>query len=143
MKQSILFVICLSMLLFSCSGNEKEKQRLTDELKMVREENSYLKAEIVGLQKQVAELGTKVREEREGLQKKFEEERNEMHRKVQEEREALHKRSEELAKKKSGTLKKEPGAPAIKKEPKETTAPKNGRASGSNGKSQKKPATDE
>lgn len=81
MKHRVLPVICLSMLLFACTNYEQDNQRLNEEVKGVREENSYLKAEIVGLQKQLGEMNAKMKEEREGLQKKFEEERDEMHKK--------------------------------------------------------------
>ena len=43
---------------------------------MVREENSYLKAEILGLQKQVESPEREDEGRREGLQKKLEEERD-------------------------------------------------------------------
>lgn len=121
------------MLLFACTTHENENRRLTEELKMVREENSLLKAEILSMQKQLDELSAKVKEEREGLQRKFEEERNEMYRKVHEEREAIRKRSEEAAKRKSA---------ALRKEAKEPSTQRNGSAPGSNGKAQKKPAVE-
>lgn len=74
MKYLAFLAVCLSMLLFACTNYEKENLRLKDEIKMVRQENDYLKAEIVGLQKQLDELGAKMKGEREGLQKKVEEE---------------------------------------------------------------------
>jgi hypothetical protein len=156
MKQFILVIACLPLLFFACTTHEKENQRLTEELKMVREENSFLKAEIVSLQKQLDEVSAKVKEERESLQKKFEEERSEMYEKVREEREAIRKRAEEAAKRSSAlkkepsaalkkepsaALKKEPSA-ALKKEPKEQPTPKNGHAPGANGKVQKKPVVE-
>jgi len=128
MKWHILLIICLPALLFACTGGEKENQRLNEELKMVREENNFLKAEIVGLQKQLDELGSKVKEERESLQKKFEEERDEMHKLVQGQREALQKRSQEAAKK----------GGADRKNPKDPNQ-RNGQAHGEGGKVQKNP----
>jgi predicted nucleic acid-binding Zn-ribbon protein len=107
MKRHTLLLVCLSMLLFACTGYEKDNQRLQEELKAVREENSYLKAEIVGLQKQLDEVSAKVKEERESLQRKFAEEREQMHKKIQEEREALQKKAQEAAKKKSGAGRKD------------------------------------
>jgi hypothetical protein len=131
MKQLTVLVICLSILLFACSGNEKENQGLTDEVRMLREENNYLKARIVGLQKELDEVKTKVKEEREGLQRKLDEEREQMQKKVEAEREALHKHSEEAAKRKSGT--------AVRKEPREA-APKNGKPHGGVKEQERAPA---
>ena len=82
---------------------------------MVREENNFLKAEIVGLQKQLDELGTKVKEEREGLQKKFEEERNEMHKLVQAKREASQKRSRKKKVRRPKEESKDTGTPKSRK----------------------------
>jgi predicted nucleic acid-binding Zn-ribbon protein len=101
MNRPILLIVCLSILLLACTGNEKENQRLTEELKMVREENSFLKAEIVGLQKQLDELNTKVREGQEGLQKRADEERDQMQEKSQDDRQALLKRPQGATKKKN------------------------------------------
>ena len=98
MKQLILFLLCVPLLLLSCTGYEKENQRLTEEIKMVREENSYLKAEILGLQKQVEALNAKMKEEEEGLQRKPEEERDRMQKKSREERQTLLKRPGEATK---------------------------------------------
>jgi len=44
----VIFV-CLLLALPACKNYEKENQHLQDELRMVREESDYLKAEIVGL----------------------------------------------------------------------------------------------
>jgi predicted nucleic acid-binding Zn-ribbon protein len=130
------------MLLFACTNYEKDNERLNEEVKGVREENSYLKAEIVGLQRQLAEMNTKVKEERESLQKKFEEERDEMHKKVQEEREAMQKRSQEAAKKSMAAHKesKDTGSP---KNPKDASAPKTGQAHGNDNKTQKNPPAEQ
>ncbi len=98
MKQLILFLLCVSLLLLSCTGHEKENQRLEEEIKMVREENSYLKAEVLGLQKQVEALNAKMKEEEEGLQRKLEEERDRMQKKPREERQTVLKRSGEAKK---------------------------------------------
>jgi predicted nucleic acid-binding Zn-ribbon protein len=130
MKHRVLLILCLSMLLFGCDSYQKDNQRLSDELKAVREENSYLKAQIVGQQKQIDEMKAKAKEEREGLEKKFQEERDELHKKVQEEREAMQKKAQEAAKKKSGTT---------QKDQKETAAPKNSSTRGPDNKVQKKP----
>jgi TolA-binding protein len=97
MKWRVLLVICLPILLFACTGHEKERERLNEELKMVRDENNFLKAEIVGQQKQIDELNMKMKEERENLQKI--EERDQMLKEAEEEGEASQKRSQETAKK--------------------------------------------
>jgi hypothetical protein len=108
MKQIILFLLCIPVLLFACTGYEKENQRLTEEIKMVRDENSYLKAEIVGLQKQVEALNAKMKEEEEGLQRSLEEERDRIQKKSREERQAVLKRSSDTTKKKNEAGRKDP-----------------------------------
>ena len=108
MKRIILFLLCIPLLLLSCTGHEKENERLTEEIKMVREENSYLKAEIMGLQKQVEALNVKMKEEEEGLQRKLEEERDRMQKKSREERQAVAKRSGETTKNRSDPGRKGP-----------------------------------
>ena len=149
MKHPVLPIVCLSMLLFACTNYEKDNERLNEEVKGVREENSYLKAEIVGLQKHLDELSLKVREERESLHKKFEEERAEMNQKVQEEREAMHKkvqeereamqkRSQEAAKKNVAAHKDSKDA-GTSKNPKDASAPKTGQSHGNDNKTQKNP----
>ena len=108
MKQPILFLLCVPLLLLSCTGHEKENQRLTEEINMVRDENSYLKAEIVGLQKQVEALNAKMKEEEEGLQRSLEEERDRIQKKSREERQAVLKRSSDTTKKKNEAGRKDP-----------------------------------
>jgi gas vesicle protein len=141
MKHLVLLIVCLSMLLFACDSYEKDNQRLREELKAVREENSYLKAEIVGQQKELDEMRTKVKGERESLHKKVQEERDEMHKKfqeereslqkkVQEEREAMQKRSLDAAKKKAGP---------DRKDPKDAASPKNGQGRVNDNRVQKNP----
>jgi hypothetical protein len=119
---AILLLLCFFLFLPGCKNYEKENKHLTDELRMVREESDYLKAEIVGLKKELAQLSATVQEEREGLQKRFEDERNQLQKKLQEERELMHKRIEEATKARNGSAKKDPiskDAGAIKKETKE------------------------
>ncbi len=142
MKHRVLPVICLSMLLFACTNYEQDNQRLNEEVKGVREENSYLKAEIVGLQKQLGEMNAKMKEEREGLQKKFEEERDEMHKKIQEEREAMQKRSQEAAKKNAAVHKDSKDA-GTSKNPKDVPAPKTGQSHGNDNKVKKNSPAEE
>jgi hypothetical protein len=101
----ILFFILLSLL--ACNKFEKENIHLKDELGMVREENDYLKAEIIGLKKELAHLTSKVEEERAALQTKFAEERQALQKKFTEEREALQKKTQETLKKKNSNGKKE------------------------------------
>jgi len=101
MSRPTLLILCLAVLLLACTGNEKDNERLTEELRMVREENSFLKAEIVGLQKQLDELNAKVREAQEGLQKRADEEPDQIREKSQDDRQALLKRPQEATKKKS------------------------------------------
>ena len=80
-------LLCLSLLLLACNNYEKENTRLKEEMRMLREENGYLKAEIVGLKKAMGELSRKVKEEREALETR-----------LREEREALQKRAQEAEK---------------------------------------------
>jgi hypothetical protein len=105
------------MLLPGCKNYEKENQHLKDEVRMLREENDYHKAEIVGLKKELAELSTKIREEHTALQRKFDEERAELVKKLQDEREAMQKKAQEAGKK-NGVARTETKAPTVsKKEP--------------------------
>ncbi|MBP1731949.1 MAG: hypothetical protein H6Q55_2378 [Deltaproteobacteria bacterium] len=62
-------------------------------MKQVREENNYLKAEIVGLKKEVAELRTKLKEERENTARRIHEEVQAV-KKAQEEQNAKKKPAE-------------------------------------------------
>jgi hypothetical protein len=122
------------LVLPACRNYEKENQHLQDELRMVREESDYLKAEIVGLKRELAEITAKVKVEREALQRRFEEERDQLHQKLQEERDAM-KKAQDAAKKRNEAVKgstpvKENGAVkkdvkdavVIKKETKESVA---------------------
>jgi gas vesicle protein len=100
------FFLCLVLLLPACNSCGQENNRLKEEIKMLREENEYAKAEIIGLKKELAELSAKVRDEREALQKKLEEERGLMRKKIGEEHEAMQKK-DEADKKKGGAVKKD------------------------------------
>jgi len=116
----VLALLVFSLLLCACNSYEKENRRLSDEIKMAHEENEYLKAQIVGLKKELDELSAKVQLEREALQRKFEEDRKQMEMRLREEYEAMAKKPEE-APKKDGTGKKEAGEKQIspaRKEPK-------------------------
>jgi gas vesicle protein len=125
------FLLCFCLMAPGCKNYEKENKHLKDEVRMLREENDYHKAEIVGLKKELAELSAKVLEEQAQLRRQFEEERAELQKKLQEEREAMHKKAQEAAKKKkNGVAKTEAKAPVpmkpvtVKKETKEGAAPK-------------------
>jgi hypothetical protein len=123
----ILLFLCFFLFLPGCKNYEEENKHLIDELRMVREESDYLKAEIVGLKKELAQLSAIVQEEREGLQKRFEDERNQLQKKLQEERELMHKRIEEATKAKNGSAKKDPTSKdsgTVKKDSKDTGAAK-------------------
>jgi predicted Holliday junction resolvase-like endonuclease len=78
---------------------------------MLREENDYLKAEIVGLKRELTELSAKIQEEQAEMQRRFEEERAEFLKKFQDEREAMQKKLQEATKKKNGAVRNEPKAP--------------------------------
>ena len=118
----IAALLCFSMLFPGCKNYEKENKQLRDELRMLREENDYLKAEIVGLKKELAESNAKIREEQAELQRKFEEERAELRKRIQEEREAMQKRAAlDAGKKKNGVAKTETKTPAAAKETSGTT----------------------
>jgi hypothetical protein len=116
----------IPFLLIGCSKYEKENTHLKEELKMVREDSDYLKAEIVGLKKELVQLTAKVDEERNTLQKRYQEEREQLQKKFKEERELLQKRTQEALKKKNGDGKKEAtpkeATMTVKKEQKEPTA---------------------
>jgi len=110
----IAALLCFSMLFPGCKNYEKENKHLKDELRMLREENDYLKAEIIGLKKELAELSAKVQEEQAELRRKFEEERAELRKRLQEEREAMQKRAAQDAGKKNSAAKIETKAPPAK-----------------------------
>ncbi len=102
----VLFLFCLPVLLFACNSYEQENNRLKEEVRMLREQNNYAEAEIIGLKKEFAELAAKVKEEREALQTKLDEERGLMQKKIDEMHEAVQKKAE-ADKKKGGSAKKE------------------------------------
>ncbi len=52
----------------------EREQELERGARLLREENDYLKAEMVGLKKEVDELKTKLKEERESVAKRVQEE---------------------------------------------------------------------
>jgi gas vesicle protein len=123
MRQLAVILLSLPLLVFACNSYEKENKQFKEELKMLREENDYLKAEIVGLRKELTQLSTKIKDERESLQKTMQEEREQLHKKLQEERELMQKRIQEATKKRNGLGKvyqMENGA--VKRESKETGA---------------------
>ena len=94
----ILPVLLPFMLLLACNSYEKENKRLNEEIRMARQENDYLKAEIVGLRKELDELDTKVKVERDALERKFGEDRRQMEMKFQEQCEAVLKKAQETSK---------------------------------------------
>lgn len=111
-----LLLLCLPLLLFGCTRYEQENNRLKEEIKMLREENNYAKAEIVGLKKELAELSARVKGEREELQRKLEEERGLMQKKIEEVHETALKKTE-ADKKKGMAAKKEQGSSDTGKKP--------------------------
>ncbi len=120
----VIFLFVVALFLPGCKNYQKENEHLRDELRMVREESDYLKAEIVGLKKEIVALNSRADEERAALQAKFEQERAQLHKKVQEEREAMQKKLQEATKPKIQSARKDPvskesGTP--KKETKEST----------------------
>jgi hypothetical protein len=56
MTMKRLVILCLPLLLFACNGYEKENSRLKDEVRLLREENNYLKAQIIGMKKEMEDL---------------------------------------------------------------------------------------
>ncbi len=56
MAMKRLVILCLPLLLLACNGYEKENNRLKDEVKLLREENNYLKAQIIGMKKEMDDL---------------------------------------------------------------------------------------
>jgi altronate dehydratase len=89
-----LFLLCLAPLLFGCNSYEQENNRLKEEIKMLREENNYAKAEIIGLKKELAELSARVKDEREASRRELDEEHDLMQKKVEETRETMQKKAE-------------------------------------------------
>ena len=94
----IIPVLFFLILLPACNPYEKENKRLNDEIKMARQENDFLKAQIVGLTKELDELGAKMKAERGALEKQYDEDRRQMQTKLQEECEAALKKAQEAAK---------------------------------------------
>jgi biopolymer transport protein ExbB/TolQ len=88
-------LLVLLLFLPACSKYEKENSSLKEELKMLREENNYLKAEIIGLKKGAAELSGRLKEEKDNAKRIVQEEREMMQKKMQEEREAMLKKIHE------------------------------------------------
>jgi chromosome segregation ATPase len=70
----VLALLAVLFLLSGCSAYEKENRELKEEIKQMGEENNYLKAELVGLKKEVAELRAKLKEERESAARRSQEE---------------------------------------------------------------------
>jgi hypothetical protein len=73
MKHTAILLLTLFFTL-GCSAYEKENKSLIEEVRQVREENNYLKAEMVGLKKEADELRIKLKEERENTAKRIQEE---------------------------------------------------------------------
>jgi len=94
----IIPVLLLLMLLPACNPYEKENKHLNEEIKMARQENDFLKAQIVGLTKELDELGAKMKAEREALERKFDEDRRQVETKLQEECEAMVKKAQDASK---------------------------------------------
>ncbi len=122
MKCFLLFLCCLPLLIgcYGCDSHEQENNRLREEVKMLREQNEYAQAEIVGLKKELAELSARVKDERETLQKTLAEERSQMQDKIEDVR-------RENAQKKAEADRKR--AQIVKKAPTRSDAAKNGAAS--------------
>jgi predicted nucleic acid-binding Zn-ribbon protein len=89
----IAILLTAVFLTVGCSAYEKENKSLKEELRQVREEDNYLKAQIVGLNKEVEELRSKLKEEREGMAKRIQEEVQAV-RKAQEEQNSRKKASD-------------------------------------------------
>ena len=102
-----LFLLCLAPLLFGCNSYEQENNRFKEEIKMLREENNYAKAEIIGLKKELAELSARVKDERETSQRELDEERGLMQKKIEGMRETMQKKAEPDKKKDMAAVKKE------------------------------------
>lgn len=63
MKRLVILCLPLLLLLVSCNTCEKENNRLKDEVKLLREENNYLKAEIIGMKKELEDLAGRQKED--------------------------------------------------------------------------------
>ena len=94
----ILPVLFLFLLLPSCNSYEKENKRLDEEIKMARQENDVLKAEIVGLKKELDEMGAKAKMERKALEAALEEDRRQMEMKLEDRCEAPLKKAQDASK---------------------------------------------
>ena len=117
-KIAALLLVFLALL--GCSKYEKENQSLREEIRMVKEENNYLKAEIVGLKREMEEVTARVKEEREQLKQKAKEEADSIAKKIQDENDALKKKIVEM---REAGKKKGPDAKNVAK--RETAAPPN------------------
>ena len=102
-----LFLLCLAPLLFGCNSYEQENSRFKEEIKMLREENNYAKAEIIGLKKELAELSARVKDQRETSRRELDEERGLMQKKIEGMRETMQKKAEPDKKKDMAAAKKE------------------------------------
>lgn len=102
------------LILLGCSKYEKENTALREEIRMIKEENNYLKAEIVGLKRGMEEVTARVKEEREQLKKKTQEEAESIVKKYQEENESLKKKIAEL--REGGKKKVQDAKNGVKKE---------------------------
>jgi hypothetical protein len=83
MKRLVIF--CLPLLLLACNGYEKENNRLKDEVKLLREENNYLKAQIIGMKKEMQDLYGRQNEEGDAARKTADEERGDTQKAVKKE----------------------------------------------------------
>lgn len=92
----ILPFLFIFLALLGCSKYEKENKNLREEIRMVREENNYLKAEIVGLKREMEEIAARVKEEREQLKQKAQETADSIIKKCQDENEYLKKKIAEI-----------------------------------------------
>jgi len=108
-RYAFLLLCCLSLLVpYGCSRYEQENDRLKEEIKMLREQNDYAQAEIVGLKKELAELDARMKDEREALQKRLDEERGQMQKTIEEIRRETAQKKAETDKKNGGPAKKAP-----------------------------------
>ncbi len=62
MKRLVILCLPLLLLLVSCNTCEKENNRLKEEVKLLREENNYLKAEIIGMKKELEDVAGRQKE---------------------------------------------------------------------------------
>ena len=118
MSRLFLLLCCLSLLTpYSCNRYEQENDRLREEIKMLREQNDYAQAEIIGLKKELAELSARVKDEREAPRRKSEEERGLVQKKTEEMHETMQKKAEADKKKSTAAAKKEQAKNNTSKKP--------------------------